>query len=76
MKKKVNISKIMVNFFYALGVLMLGGFFLDLIFQTIPEEGVFKEAINLLKLVAPGVSDVTKIFLDVFYAIIYGISRK
>ncbi len=75
-KKKINYINMIFHFIYSLIILLLLGLIFDAFFQAIPLTGAFAPAIKLLKLAAPGISDIAKLFLDMIYAGIYAILKE
>ena len=67
-------NKLLISSGKAFLVLILAGALFDYLFTMIGDQhGLLGPAINLLKLIAPGVSDFMKLFLDIGYALLYGI---
>jgi hypothetical protein len=74
---KLKISLQIANTFKILIKITFFGFFLDLLFLAIGDyTGTFSEAINILNFFAPGLLDPLKLFLNLFYAIIYILCSK
>jgi putative flippase GtrA len=73
--RKINWGKLILNFIIAFIILIIVGLILDFIYAYIPTEGVFSDAIWLLKTFSPGVEDPVNFVLNFIYSLIFAFFR-
>jgi hypothetical protein len=69
----VTFQSLFNDFTQGLLYIIISGIILDLVFTLDFSNNAFvpEALINLIRILAPGVSDISKLFLDIIYAILY-----